>query len=227
MTIPELAWSEVSLRLVLAAIFGAAIGMERERKEWAAGMRTHMMVCVGSALMMLVSSFGFSDTYGVKDVMLDPSRVAAQIISGIGFIGAGTILFLKPNKVLGLTTASGLWTVAGIGMATGGGMYFAAVATTILSIIILWGMQPLQKKFSPKFQNKTLTITAKADTEPRDLINRLMSSKSIEFNNFSVTNTKKEIVVELFLKKADHTLLLELVKDFNKDPSVKKVSWSG
>lgn len=226
MTIPELSWAEVSLRLVLAAIFGAAIGMERERKEWAAGMRTHMMVCVGSALMMLVSSFGFSDTYGVKDVMLDPSRVAAQIISGIGFIGAGTILFLKPNKVLGLTTASGLWTVAGIGMATGGGMYFAAVATTILSIIILWGMQPLQKKFSPKFQNKVIKVTAKSDTDPKVLIDRLMASKSIEFDNFSVTNTRKEIVVELFLKKADHALLLKLVKEFNNDPSVKKVTWS-
>lgn len=227
MTIPELAWSEVSLRLVLAAVFGAAIGMERERKEWAAGMRTHMMVCVGSALMMLVSSFGFADTYGVKDVMLDPSRVAAQIISGIGFIGAGTILFLKPNKVLGLTTASGLWTVAGIGMATGGGMYFAAVATTILSIIILWGMQPLQKKFSPKFQNKVLTVTAKADADPKKLIDRLMEVKAIEFDNFTVTNTKKEIMIELFLKKADHSLLLQLVKEFNEDPTVKKVSWNG
>ena len=106
-----LPWTEILLRLSLAAFFGAAIGLERERKEWSAGMRTHMMVCVGSALMMLVSSFGFADTYGMRDITLDPSRVAAQIISGIGFIGAGTILFLKPATVLGLTTASGLWTV--------------------------------------------------------------------------------------------------------------------
>jgi putative Mg2+ transporter-C (MgtC) family protein len=79
-----LSWEEISLRLILAAIFGAVIGLERERKDWAAGMRTHMMVCMGSALIMLVSSFGFSDTAGNEHIELDPSRVAAQIVSGIG-----------------------------------------------------------------------------------------------------------------------------------------------
>ena len=176
-----LSWTEISLRLIMAAIFGAVIGLERERKDWSAGMRTHMMVCMGAALIMMVSSFGFSDTIGNERVELDPSRVAAQIVSGIGFIGAGAILFLKPTTVLGLTTASGLWTVAGIGMATGGGMYFAASATTVLAILILWGLQPLQKRFSPKFQQKSLTIVANNDVNPKTIINQHSSHALREF----------------------------------------------
>lgn len=220
-----LPWTEVLLRLALAAVFGAAIGVERERKEWAAGMRTHMMVSVGSALMMLVSSFGFADTYGMEDITLDPSRVAAQIISGIGFIGAGTILFLKPATVLGLTTASGLWTVAGIGMATGGGMYFAASVTTVLALIILWGMHPIQKKISPKFQQTSLTIVAKARTNPRTIIDRLLADKSIEYTNFIVSKTDKDVSIELKLSKSANPLFLEIVESLNEDPEIKKIQW--
>jgi len=220
-----LPWTEILLRLSMAAVFGAAIGLERERKEWSAGMRTHMMVCVGSALMMMVSSFGFADTYGMKDITLDPSRVAAQIISGIGFIGAGTILFLKPATVLGLTTASGLWTVAGIGMATGGGMYFAATATTVLAIIILWGMHPLQKRFSAKFQQKTLTIITKAQTNPKAIIERLVEDRSVDYTNFVITKSNKEITIEIKLTKSNHPMLAEIVETLNDDPTVKKVYW--
>jgi putative Mg2+ transporter-C (MgtC) family protein len=222
MTLP---WTEILLRLALAAAFGAVIGIERERKEWAAGLRTHMMVCVGSALMMLVSSFGFSDTYGMKDITLDPSRVAAQIISGIGFIGAGTILFRKPTTVLGLTTASGLWTVAGIGMATGGGMYFAATATTVLALIILWGLHPLQKKISGKFQQKSLTIIAKGNSNPKAIIDRLIADKSIEYTNFMVSKTRDELMIEIKLLKSASPLLIEMVENFSDDPEIKKISW--
>jgi putative Mg2+ transporter-C (MgtC) family protein len=115
-----LSWNEIIIRLALASFFGALIGLERERKEWAAGLRTHMMVSVGSCLIMMVSAFGFSDILGTEHVTLDPSRIAAQVVSGIGFIGAGAILFLKQGTIRGLTTAAGLWTIAAIGLATGG-----------------------------------------------------------------------------------------------------------
>ena len=138
-----LSGTEIIIRLALASLFGALIGLERERKDWSAGLRTHMMVCVGSCLIMIVSAFGFTDILGTANVTLDPSRIAAQVVSGIGFIGAGAILFIKQGTIRGLTTASGLWTVAAIGLATGGGMYFAASATTIIALIILWALQPL------------------------------------------------------------------------------------
>lgn len=194
-------WTEISLRLLLAAVFGGIIGIERERKDWAAGMRTHMMVCMGAALIMLVSSFGFMDLVGKDYAELDPSRVAAQIVSGIGFIGAGTILFRKPNKVMGLTTASGLWTVAGIGMATGGGMYFAAGITTAFAILILWGMQPIQKRFASIFQPKTLLISLRKDADPGKIIDKLLQEKDIEYSNVSINRLPDELIIEIKLER--------------------------
>lgn len=222
----DLPWTEISLRLALAAAFGAAIGLERERKDWAAGMRTHMMVSMGSALIMLVSSFGFNDIVGQSYAELDPSRVAAQIVSGIGFIGAGTILFRKPATVLGLTTASGLWTVSGIGMATGGGMYFAASAATVFSLIILWGLHPIQKRISNKFHQKSLTISAKDDINPRKIINRLLEDKDLDFANFSITRHKKELVIEVLLEKSASNRLLDIIDSLHEELYIKKISWN-
>ena len=135
---------EIALRLLIAAGLGSLIGFERERLLWAAGIRTHMLVCVGACLVMIVSAFGFSDIMGTKDVVLDPSRVAAQVVSGIGFLGAGSIL-LRNSVVRGLTTAASIWTVAGIGLAVGGGLYFAGVASTLIILIILAGVKPLEE----------------------------------------------------------------------------------
>jgi hypothetical protein len=119
---------QIVLRLVIAAILGGLVGVERERLEWAAGMRTHALVSLGSALFMVVSAFGFSDILGEQHVILDPSRVAAQVVSGIGFLGAGTII-LRREIVKGLTTAASVWAVAAVGLAVGGGMFLAGVET--------------------------------------------------------------------------------------------------
>ena len=104
---------DVIIRLLTAAILGSIIGFERERLLWAAGIRTHMVVCVGACLIMIVSAFGFGDSLTSKNVVLDPSRVAAQVVSGIGFLGAGAIL-ARGEIVRGLTTAASIWTVAAI-----------------------------------------------------------------------------------------------------------------
>jgi len=118
---------EMVLRLVLAGVLGGLIGLEREYRAKVAGTRTHLLVAVGAALMMLVSKYGFEGAG-------DPSRVAAQIVSGIGFIGGGAIMVNK-HAIHGLTTAAGIWVAAGIGMASAAGLYVLAVATTVLSLI--------------------------------------------------------------------------------------------
>src|SRR5699024_5856254 len=120
---------------------------------------THMMVCLGAALTIIVSSFGFSDVLEHSSIILDPSRIAAQVISGIGFLGAGIIMFLKPGFIRGLTTASGLWTVAAIGLAAGSGMYIAAVITTLIAFIILLILQPFEKRFARKFKQDFVRVT--------------------------------------------------------------------
>jgi putative Mg2+ transporter-C (MgtC) family protein len=141
---------EILARLVLAALLGGVIGLDRERHEWAAGLRTHMLVSVASALIIIVSAFGFTEALG-PNVVLDPSRVAAQVVSGIGFLGAGTILFIERDRVVrGLTTAAGLWGVAAIGLAAGAGLYVAALLGTAISWLILAALKPLQQRFLPK-----------------------------------------------------------------------------
>jgi len=135
------------LRLTGAAVLGGLVGLERERVESAAGLRTHALVAVGSSLLMVVSMFGFGDAIRAPEVVLDPSRVAAQIVSGIGFLGAGVIIFRR-EIVRGLTTAASVWVVAAIGMATGGGLYLAAAVTTVLSLGILAVMKPLERRMN-------------------------------------------------------------------------------
>jgi putative Mg2+ transporter-C (MgtC) family protein len=136
---------QIILRLVVAAVLGSIVGIERERLNWVAGLRTHMLVCVGSALFMIVSFCGFMDVLSQERIVLDPSRIAAQVVSGIGFLGAGTIV-LRSKVVRGLTTAASLWTVAAVGLAVGGGLYIAAATATGLIVIILAGLKPIERR---------------------------------------------------------------------------------
>lgn len=139
--------SDVTIRLVVAALLGAMIGLERERLERAAGLRTHAIVAISAALMIIVSAFGFGDALGPdRQAVLDPSRVAAQVVSGIGFLGAGVIIFRK-NTVRGLTTAASVWAVAGIGLAAGGGLLAPAVVATAIILAIQIGLRPIERHF--------------------------------------------------------------------------------
>jgi putative Mg2+ transporter-C (MgtC) family protein len=149
---------DLVIRLLMAAALGSLIGAERERLSWAAGLRTHMLVCVGSCLFMIVSAYGFEATLG-PNVVLDPSRVAAQVVSGIGFLGAGSIL-LRGNLIKGLTTAASLWTVAAIGLAVGGGLYLEALDSTVVILIILVGVKPLESWYQRRWQTLEVRLTA-------------------------------------------------------------------
>jgi len=126
---------EIAVRLVLAAAFGAAVGYERRSADKPAGLRTLSLVAVGSALFTIISTFGFENA--------DQSRVAAQIVTGVGFLGAGTIL-RSGGSISGLTTAATIWATAAIGMAVGSGLYIAAVAGTIIILIILYVFSPVR-----------------------------------------------------------------------------------
>ncbi len=129
---------EISIRLVLALVLGGLIGIERESHGRPAGFRTHILVAVGSTLIMLVSAYGFRELMDAASRGYDPGRIAAQVISGIGFLGAGTIM-REGASIRGLTTAASLWTVAGIGLAVGAGLYFPAfVATGLVMLTLLY-----------------------------------------------------------------------------------------
>lgn len=176
---------ELIARLLLSAALGSAIGFERERLVWAAGLRTHMLVCVGSCLLMIVSAYGFSDVLGREHVVLDPSRIAAQVVSGIGFLGAGTIL-LRGEMVKGLTTAASLWGVAAIGLAVGGGLYVASGATTLIILGILAGLKPIEDRFRATPNTRMLTLKAERGAVTLDTIHEAAGPRAARIRQFVV-----------------------------------------
>jgi putative Mg2+ transporter-C (MgtC) family protein len=153
--------------LGLAFVLTALIGLERELRAKAAGLRTHTVVGVAAALIVLVSKYGFTDMLWPGHIVLDPSRVAAQIVSGIGFLGAGLIIFRR-DAVHGLTTAATIWLTAGIGMACGGGLAGLAAAVTALYFVALYGFPALVRHL-PKIGigPATLGVTYEDGRHPR------------------------------------------------------------
>ena len=139
---PELTWLDVIVRLLTAAVLGGAVGLEREIREREAGLRTHLLVSVGSALFFLVSAYAWTDWRfsSSEGLVFDPTRIAAQIVSGIGFLGAGAII-RQGLSVRGLTTAATLWLVAAIGMASGAGYWEAAIVATAGALLTLWPLR--------------------------------------------------------------------------------------
>lgn len=183
---------ELIIRLALASLLGSIIGIERQRREWAAGLRTHMLVCVGSALAMIVSTYGFGDVIGKPGIVLDPSRVAAQVISGIGFLGAGTILFMKNEVVRGLTTAAGLWTVAAIGLAVGGGLYWPASVTTGIVLIILAVIKPIEDRVFNRNKYHGLNIIIKRSQVDLNAIENILRKHSVVIKEVRIFATDDE-----------------------------------
>ena len=175
--------AELLFRILLSAFIGYLIGYERKNREKSAGMRTHSIVCMGSALMMVVSKYGFSD---IPDY--DASRVAAQIVSGIGFLGAG-IIFVRNHSVSGLTTAAGIWTTAGVGMAIGGGLYLIGTCAGIMVVVIQIILHRTSVLTSEPYR-VCLKLTVSDYDETLTWLKDLFHEKKIRELNLKVTKNK-------------------------------------
>lgn len=147
---------ELALRLVVATVLGAAIGLERERKNHSAGLRTHMLVCLGSSLVMIVSVLVAGQIEGLHG---DPTRIAAQVVSGIGFLGAGTIL-REGLTIRGLTTAASLWLAAALGLAAGAGLYLVAVVTTAIGLATLAAFSAFERRWFSSSHTARVVVTS-------------------------------------------------------------------
>lgn len=170
---------DFALRLFVAGAMGVLIGLERECRAKEAGYRTHFLVALGSALMMIVSQYGFMEVLKTDLIRLDPSRIAAQVVSGIGFIGAGTII-LQKQIVRGLTTAAGIWATSGIGLAVGAGMYAVGISATLL---VLLGLETLSYFFkSIGLRNMMIDFS----TDDKEAIKRV--SKKFNTRNYVVVS---------------------------------------
>ena len=180
---------EFILRLFAAAIMGGVIGMERGYRAKEAGFRTHFLVALGSALFMIISQFGFESVLSLPyNIRLDPSRVAAQVVSGIGFIGAGTIIFQK-HMVKGLTTAAGLWVTAAIGMACGSGLYLLAAATTLLVLLCLETLNLIMHHFGTR--SIAITFSSPGISDVRDVLDRFRQD-GMKIDNYNMREVEKD-----------------------------------
>ncbi|MBQ8719797.1 MAG: MgtC/SapB family protein [Clostridia bacterium] len=162
----------ITVRLVLAMIVGGIIGLERGKQGRAAGMRTHILVCIGSALVSLIGFFSTS----VLGSGGDPLRIAAQVVSGIGFLGVGTILIKGRFQITGLTTAAGLWTSAAIGLALGAGFYEGAIVTTVLAIATITVVHFLEYRINKKYSRFGIYVEIRSDKDVRRAIDFMKAS---------------------------------------------------
>jgi len=216
---------EILLRLAAAAALGSMVGFERERLLWAAGIRTHMLVCVGSCLIMIVSAYGFAGVLDQQHTVLDPSRVAAQVVSGIGFLGAGSIL-ARGEIIKGLTTAASIWTVAAIGLAIGGGLYFAGTASTILILIILAGVKPLEEAYRARNQTVHFRITAERGALTPEELRQTLSLRVSQIKRFVVENRSGEEgndEILVLLNKVSSQDIADFKNRLNDVPSIRRV----
>lgn len=175
--------TEFVLRLFIAGILGSIIGLDREYRAKEAGYRTHFLVSLGSALLMIVSQHGFGGILDTPNVNLDPSRIASQVVTGIGFIGAGTIILHK-QTVRGLTTAAGIWATSAIGLAVGAGMYELGISATILTLIGLEVLGFLFKSVGMK------SSVVEFSTDNKETLNRL--SRTLATKDFLIVSLQMD-----------------------------------
>jgi putative Mg2+ transporter-C (MgtC) family protein len=226
--LPALNWYEALLRLALAAVLGGLIGVERELREREAGLRTHLLVALGSALFTIVGAYGF-DAFlntGASVVRADPTRVAAQIVTGIGFLGAGAII-RQGLSVRGLTTAATLWVVAAVGLACGAGYYSVAVMTTALVLIALYPLRIMAYKAISRFQPEDgrLLVALPAGEPPGRIVDEV-ERLGARISSLNVTQEGDRRRLELDIVLPRDTPIPRLVSRIADLENVAEVRWT-
>ena len=210
--LPTLNWDESLLRLALAALLGGLIGVERELREREAGLRTHLLVSLGSALFTIVGAYGFHAFLdsGASVVRADPTRIAAQIVTGIGFLGAGAII-RQGLSVRGLTTAATLWVAAAIGIAAGAGYYSGAVLATVITILALWPLRLVGYRVFEHMrpEERNVVIELRPGTRTTELLDAL-ESRHAHVEYFQLQDEHDRRTVTVTLDTPSERLLAEL-----------------
>lgn len=216
--------TQVIIRLAAAFILGGLIGLERELHGRAAGLRTHILVCLGSALIMLTSMHIFH-LYS-KVAQTDPARIAAGIVTGIGFLGAGTILRFRAS-VRGLTTAASLWATAGIGMAIGSGFYTGAFAASALMLFALFFLTKLEKALVRKDWYKILLVQTKGHARQMQDIRAVLSQYKAEIRDLEINKKEnsKDVIVELTLKLLTDRQDDHIISEIMRIEGVENAGW--
>lgn len=201
----------VTVRLLLAMLCGGIVGQERERKSGSAGFKTYILVCIGSALVMLTGQYLF-DEYKTGDI----ARLGAQVISGIGFLGAGSIIVTGSNQIRGLTTAAELWVVACIGLAIGSGFYIGTIVAMVLLFIVITFLGTFEKKYirDSKAKNYFIKLASLTDV---GLILTILKENNLSVNDMQISNKKKNDDIVLLLS-------IQIAKDLHSSDIINMIS---
>jgi putative Mg2+ transporter-C (MgtC) family protein len=228
-----ISYGEIAFRLVLAVVLGGVVGFERERQNRPAGFRTHILVCVGSALVMLVSVYGFTGELAHIGDGVDPSRIAAQVVAGVGFLGAGTIL-RHGNTITGLTTAASLWIVSGIGLAVGIGFYLGAVLTTLMVLVSLMMLLRLENSFARMKRLRRLWIRGIDQPGLLGRIGAVLGDLGINVTKVDLSQAeyleifKADVIsIEFFLRLPTRVDTDDLLRRVATLPGILEVGWEG
>lgn len=212
---------EVILRLLLSVGLGGVIGYERENTNRPAGFRTHILVCVGAALVMVTSEFIFKKYTGLTNI--DPTRLGAQVISGIGFLGAGTIIRDGFN-VRGLTTAASLWAVSCVGIAAGAGFYIGAVVATVFIFLTLITLKKAERLFSKRNRYRTFIVESYDTPGQVGAVSTLLEQYKIDVKNMQFNKGKgNELRIRLLVKMPGSAVDLQTLTDLQALEGVRKV----
>ncbi len=211
---------DIIIRLIISSICGSIIGFQREIADRPAGFRTHVLVCIGSALIMMVSIYPF-----IGEMRADPSRIASGVITGIGFLGAGTII-RQGSIVKGLTTAASLWTIAGVGLAIGAGFYFAAIATTILVLLVLSGFKIIETRFLKTKGTEFIVVRMQDRPGMLGKVGANLGELSVNIRNIEMTQEQEGIAsIRLTVDIPRGVFTETVIENLSGIEGIKTVQW--
>lgn len=209
------------LRMLLACFCGSIIGLERSRRQKDAGIRTHMIVALGSALIMIVSKYGFMDIMHIEGIRADASRIASNVVTGVGFLGAG-VIFVRDVSIKGLTTAAGIWTTAGVGLAIGAGEYELGIAASIIMVV----SQLILHRFFSKLENTANEFTVVV-SDTKDSVKNFkdkLASMNISVAKCNITRNKDStLTLDVTVKKSRMISMDEIMLMIEQNDSIVSI----
>ena len=222
-TSPRISVESTIFKLIMSLIAGGLVGLNRERHKQPAGFRTHILICLGSTLLMVLSIYIPQTYFDFKNG--DPGRIAAQVVTGIGFLGAGAIIRLGTN-VRGLTTAASIWLISAIGLSIGAGLYIISLVVVVFALFTLVVLERAERKLMPQLSLKTIALEFNSDNFPESKIKEILKKKNIHLNDMNVSiynNGTNHTEFKMIVKVPENIRMSELLTLFNSLDKIKAV----
>jgi putative Mg2+ transporter-C (MgtC) family protein len=220
---PEISTISAVFKLLIAFIAGGIIGLNREKHNQAAGFRTHILICLGATLLMILSIYIPQEYLGLKNG--DPGRIAAQVVSGIGFLGAGAIIRLG-NSIKGITTAASIWLISGVGLTIGAGLYLIAIITVVLALFTLIVLEKIESRLIPNSLLKKIQMVFRDNSLPETEIKKILKDSKISIENYFIdleNNNEGHCNYSIMVQIPEKVSIIHIINELNKLPNLKSI----